>query len=66
MASSSSAPLEPALQERWREGAEVKLMKQNLAWESVPPPTTEDTTEAVIVKNFETALIQRSGQVSQQ
>ncbi len=57
MASSMSEPPEPALQERSGEGAEVNLMTQNIAWDAVPPPTTEDTTEAVIVENFETALI---------
>ncbi len=52
-----SEPSEPALQERRVKGAEMKLMTQNIAWDAVPPPTTEDTTEAVIVENFETALI---------
>ncbi len=52
-----SEPSEPAWQERWGEGAEVKLMTQNIAWDAVPPPPTEDTAEAVIVENFETALI---------
>ncbi len=51
-----SEPAEPALQERCEEGAEVKLMTQNIAWDVVPP-TTEDTAEAASVKNFETALI---------
>ncbi len=35
----------------------MKLMTPNIAWDAVPPQTTEDTTEAVIVENFETALI---------
>ncbi len=48
---------ERAWQERRGEGAEMKLMTQSLAWDAVPPPTTEDTTEADIVENFETALI---------
>ncbi len=29
----------------------------NIAWDAVPPPTTVDTTEAVVVDNFKTALI---------
>ncbi len=32
-------------------------MTQNIAWDAVPPPTTEDTAEAVVVENFQTALI---------
>ncbi len=32
-------------------------MTQNIAWDTVPPPTTEDTAEAVVVGNFGTALI---------
>ncbi len=52
-----SEPSEPALQEGWGEGAEMKLMTQNPAWDAVPPRTTVDTTEAVIVENFETVLI---------
>ncbi len=56
-ASSLSEPSEPALQERWVEGAEVKLTTQDIAWDAVPPPTTGNTAEAVIVGNFETALI---------
>ncbi len=32
-------------------------MTQNIALDAVPPPTTEDTVEAVVVENFETALI---------
>ncbi len=47
-----SEPSEPAL----GEGAKVKLMTQNVAWDAVPPPTTEGTAEAVVVENFETAL----------
>ncbi len=38
------------------EGAEVKLMMLNIAWDAVPPPTTEDTVKAVVVENFETTL----------
>ncbi len=56
-ASSMSKPSEAALQEHWREGAEVKAMTQNSARDTVTPPTTEDTAEAVVVKNFKTALI---------
>ncbi len=40
-----------------REGAEVKLMTENIAFNAVPSPTPEDTVEAVIVENFERALI---------
>ncbi len=50
-------PSEPALQEHWREGADVKAMTQNFARDTVTPPTTEDIAEAVVVKNFKTALI---------
>ncbi len=32
-------------------------MTQNFARDTVTPPTTQDTAEAVVVKNFETALI---------
>ncbi len=39
------------------EGAKVKLMRQNIVWDAVPPLTTKNTVEAVVVKNFETALI---------
>ncbi len=52
-----SEPSAPALQEHWRESAEVKAMTQNFARDTVTPPTTEDTTEAVVVNNFKTALI---------
>ncbi len=38
-------------------GAEMKLMTQNIAWDAVPPPMTEDSAAAVVVENFETALI---------
>ncbi len=43
---------ESALKERWAEGAKVNLMTQNIAWDAVPPPPTEDTAEAVVVENF--------------
>ncbi len=52
-----SEPSEPALQVPWREGAEVKAMTQNFARDTVTPPTTEDTAEAVVIKNFKTSLI---------
>ncbi len=52
-----SEPSEPALQEHWREGAQVKAMTPNFVRDAVTPPTTEDTAEAVVVKNFKTALI---------
>ncbi len=52
-----SEPSEPALQEYWREGAEVKAMTQNFARDSVTPTTTEDTAEAVIVKTFKRTRI---------
>ncbi len=32
-------------------------MTQNITWDAVPPAITEDTAEAVVVENFETALI---------
>ncbi len=32
-------------------------MTKNFAWDTVTPPTTEDTAEAVGVKNLKTALI---------
>ncbi len=32
-------------------------MTQNIAWDWVPPPTTDDTAEAAVVENIETALI---------
>ncbi len=56
-ASSVSEPSEPALQEHWREGAEVKAMKQNFARDTVTPPMADDMAETVVVKNFKTALI---------
>ncbi len=59
-----SEPSGPAWQGRWGEGTEMKLMTQNLAWDAVSPPTTENTTEAVIVENFETALILHAQQPS--
>ncbi len=39
-------------------------MTQNIAWDTVPPPTTEDTTEAVVVGNFEILYAQRPGSTS--
>ncbi len=39
-------------------------MTSNIVWDAVPPPTTEDTGEAVVGKNVKTTLIfyeQRSG-----
>ncbi len=32
-------------------------MTQNWARDTVTPPTTEDTADAVVVKNYKTALI---------
>ncbi len=32
-------------------------MTQNIAWDAVPPTTTGDTAETVVIKNFKTALI---------
>ncbi len=52
-----SEPSEPVLQEYWRQGAEVQAMTQNFSRDTVTPTTTEDTAEAVVFKNFKTALI---------
>ncbi len=58
IAGSMTERLGPGLQEGWGGGVlEVKLMTQNIAWDAVQPPTTEDTAEAGIVENLETALI---------
>ncbi len=35
----------------------LKLMSQNIAWNTVAPPVTEDLAEAVVAEHFETALI---------
>ncbi len=32
-------------------------MTQTTAWDAVPPLTTGDTAETVVIENFETALI---------
>ncbi len=56
-ASSVSEPSEPALQEHWREGAEVEAMTSNFARDALTPTTTEDTAEVIVVKNFKRALI---------
>ncbi len=34
-------------------------MTQNVAWEAVPPPTTEDTAEVVVVEMFLIPYAQR-------
>ncbi len=31
-------------------------MTQKIAWDAVPAPTTEDTTESVVVENYEIVL----------
>ncbi len=38
----------------------MKLMTQNIALDAVPPPTTGDMANAVVVKNFETAVEEES------
>ncbi len=50
-----SEPSEPALQERWEEDTEVKVMASKIALDAVAPLKTKDTAEAVVVKNFKTA-----------
>ncbi len=65
-ASCTSEPRKPPLSTCWWGGSEVKAMTQHFARDTVTPPTTEDTAEVVVVKNFKTALIlYAQGQISQ-